>query len=45
MPINESLKPVILPMDLKFDKTPSTVFQNNLTALKFANIESANKIR
>jgi len=34
MPINESLKPVILPMDLKFDETPSTVFQNNLTALK-----------
>lgn len=34
MPINESLKPVILPMKLKFGKNQSTIFMNNLAALK-----------
>jgi len=34
MPINKNLTPVNLPMDLKFGKTPSTAFENNLRALK-----------
>ena len=34
MPVNENLKPVILPMKLKFGKDQSTTFMNNLTALK-----------
>lgn len=34
MPINNSLEPITLPMDLKFGKTPTTNFQNNLNALK-----------
>jgi thymidylate synthase (FAD) len=34
MPINNNLTPVNLPMELKFGKTPTNYFSNNLTALK-----------
>ena len=34
MPINRDLEPVELPMRLKFDEKPKTVFHNNLKALK-----------
>ena len=34
MPLNNDLTPITLPMDLKFDQPPSTVFMNNLNALK-----------
>lgn len=34
MPQNISLKPVELPMDLKFGQKPSTIILNNLQALK-----------
>ena len=34
MPQNKNLKPVNLPMDLKFGEEPHTKFQNNLSALK-----------
>jgi len=34
MPINEELEPIILPMALKFDQEPRTVFKNNLDALQ-----------
>jgi thymidylate synthase ThyX len=34
MPKNNSLDPITLPMDLKFDQQPSTKFLNNLKALK-----------
>jgi len=34
MPLNNKLKPVELPMDLKFGQTPNTSFYNNLDALK-----------
>ena len=34
MPQNPDLKPVTLPMDLKFDQKPKTEFFNNLSALK-----------
>ena len=34
MPINNDLDPIVLPMDLKFGKTPKTEFMNNLDALR-----------
>ncbi len=34
MPINKDLTPVTLPMDLKFEKRPTTTFSNNLRALE-----------
>ena len=34
MPLNNKLEPINLPMDLKFGEEPSTVFHNNLRALK-----------
>jgi len=34
MPQNPDLKPVTLPMDLKFDQKPKTEFYNNLNALR-----------
>tara|TARA_B100000131_G_scaffold323267_1_gene381193 strand:- start:7021 stop:7992 length:972 start_codon:yes stop_codon:yes gene_type:complete len=34
MPQNNDLDPIELPMELKFDKPPSTSFMNNLKALK-----------
>ena len=34
MPQNKYLNPVDLPMDLKFGKTPTTEFHNNLRHLK-----------
>ncbi len=34
MPQNNKLKPVTLPMDLKFGEVPQTQFKNNLSALK-----------
>ena len=34
MPQNSNLKPITLPMQLKFGQKPSTVFYNNLEALK-----------
>ena len=34
MPQNLKLQPINLPMDLKFGEKPSTVFYNNLEALK-----------
>lgn len=34
MPKNNNLEPIELPMDLKFDQTPTTDFLNNLKALK-----------
>ena len=34
MPINRDLKPVDLPMELKFGRKPQTTFHNNLDALK-----------
>lgn len=34
MPINRNLTPVTLPMDLKFDQEPRTVFNNNLREIK-----------
>ena len=34
MPKNPDLEPIELPMDLKFNKSPQTTFENNLTALK-----------
>ena len=34
MPQNKNLKPVSLPMELKFGKKPSTLFYNNLAHLK-----------
>jgi len=40
MPQNKNLKPVNLPMDLKFGELPQTRFQNNLTALKVELIDS-----
>ncbi len=33
MPLNNDLEPIELPMDLKFDENPTTVFTNNLRAL------------
>ena len=33
MPLNNNLEPIELPMDLKFDENPTTVFTNNLRAL------------
>ena len=49
MPINKDLKPVTLPMVLKFDKEPQTEFINNLDALEVDLIdaptrESAQKV-
>jgi len=34
MPQNSNLEPITLPMDLKFNKSPQTIFENNLNALK-----------
>ena len=34
MPQNENLKPISLPMELKFNQEPRTIFYNNLRALK-----------
>jgi hypothetical protein len=34
MPQNNNLKPINLPMQLKFGRKPSTMFKNNLSALK-----------
>jgi len=34
MPQNRDLEPIILPMDLKFNQKPKTIFRNNLDALK-----------
>ena len=34
MPINRSLEPIRLPMELKFGQKPKTSFHNNLRALK-----------
>jgi len=34
MPVNHNLKPISLPMDLKFGQEPTTEFFNNLSALK-----------
>jgi thymidylate synthase ThyX len=39
MPINNSLKPVSLPMDLKFDEEVKTEFINNLESLKIELID------
>mgnify|MGYP003984207887 FL=1 len=40
MPQNNSLDPIVLPMDLKFDLPPSTKFLNNLKALKIELIDA-----
>lgn len=40
MPLNNTLEPINLPMDLKFGKEPSTVFHNNLRALKVELVDS-----
>ena len=40
MPQNKSLKPVSLPMELKFNQEPRTVFFNNLKALKVELVDS-----
>jgi len=34
MPQNLNLKPITLPMQLKFGEEPQTIFHNNLKALK-----------
>ena len=34
MPQNKNLKPVVLPMELKFNQEPKTEFYNNLEHLK-----------
>ena len=39
MPINNNLKPVDLPMELKFNQTPVTNFFNNLESLKIELID------
>ena len=40
MPQNRNLKPINLPMDLKFGQSPSTVFYNNLEHLKVELVDS-----
>lgn len=40
MPQNLNLKPITLPMDLKFGEQPKTNFQNNLKALKVELVDS-----
>ena len=40
MPLNTSLEPIVLPMDLKFDQNPTTVFRNNLRALNVELVDS-----
>jgi thymidylate synthase (FAD) len=40
MPQNPNLEPITLPMDLKFDQSPSTTFSNNLKALNVELIDS-----
>lgn len=40
MPQNLNLEPITLPMDLKFGEKPSTVFYNNLQALKVELIDA-----
>jgi len=40
MPQNNSLKPINLPMKLKFGEIPSTMFKNNLSALRVELIDS-----
>ena len=40
MPQNKNLKPVNLPMDLKFGEEPMTKFENNLSALKVELVDS-----
>ena len=40
MPQNKNLKPINLPMELKFGETPQTNFQNNLSALKVELVDS-----
>lgn len=34
MPMNDKLKPVKLPMEIKFDKPPQTKFKNNLRSIR-----------
>jgi thymidylate synthase ThyX len=40
MPLNQDLEPIVLPMDLKFDKPSSTKFLNNLKALRVELVDS-----
>jgi len=40
MPQNLNLTPINLPMELKFEETPSTVFYNNLEAIKVELVDS-----
>lgn len=39
MPVNNNLKPVELPMDVKFGKAPKTNFKNNLNSIKVTMID------
>ena len=40
MPQNSNLEPITLPMDLKFGQSPTTMFSNNLKALKVELIDA-----
>ena len=40
MPQNKNLKPISLPMELKFGQEPSTNFYNNLKALKIELVDA-----